>query len=48
MGDILELIEANDLNVESEDFRDLCRRYGTDSLYNDICVRVQQRRGSMP
>jgi predicted nucleotidyltransferase len=36
LGDIVELIRRNQLDVRSDGFRDLCLKYGTDELYRKI------------
>jgi hypothetical protein len=34
--DIMELIRVNKVNVRSEEFKNLCLKYGTEELYNNI------------
>lgn len=36
LWDILELIKRNQLNIQSENFRELCLNYGTEELYHKI------------
>lgn len=36
LGDIVELVKRNDLDVFSHDFKDLCLKYGTSELYRKI------------
>ncbi len=43
MGDILDLLEVNEVGWDSEDFRSLCQHYGTDALYQEICTRLKER-----
>jgi hypothetical protein len=32
----MELIRVNKVNVRSEEFKNLCLKYGTEELYNNI------------
>jgi hypothetical protein len=34
--DIINLIQANKLDYNSKEFKDLCLKYGTEELYNKI------------
>lgn len=34
--DIMELIRVNKVNVRSDEFKNLCLKYGTEKLYNNI------------
>jgi hypothetical protein len=36
--DIINLIDANDVNIKSSDFITLCKKFGTDELYEKIRV----------
>lgn len=36
LNDIVELIKANKLDVRTDEFRTLCRNFGTDALYKKI------------
>lgn len=37
LADIEALVRANDLNTESTDFKELCLRYATADIYEEIC-----------
>ena len=40
LPDIIELIRANKINVENNGFKELCKKYGTQELYNEILKKV--------
>ena len=38
--DIIELIKVNHMDVKTNEFRDLCLKYGTEELYKRIVYRI--------
>lgn len=40
LPDIIELIRNNKLNYNSKKFKDLCLKYGTREIYNQILLRI--------
>lgn len=35
--DIFDLIKANKINVHTEEFREMCLKFGTEAIYSKIC-----------
>lgn len=42
--DIINLIDANGVNIDSPDFVALCKKFGTDELYEKIRAHFQDKR----
>ncbi len=40
LSDIIELIKANEVDIGSNDFKDICLKYGTRELYEEILKKV--------
>ena len=40
LSDIIELIKVNKVKVKSNEFKNLCLKYGTEELYNKILDRI--------
>ena len=40
LPDIVELIKINKVNFKNEDFKNICIKYGTRELYNEILKRI--------
>jgi len=40
LPDVIELIRVNKIDVKSEDFKNLCLKYGTNELYTEILSKI--------
>ena len=43
LDDVVSLIEKQELVVDDESFRDLCARFGTEGIYEEICLSLAKR-----
>lgn len=43
LPDIIELVRANNVNVETEEFEEMCLEYGTEELYGEIRETLAER-----
>lgn len=40
LPDVIELVRVNKIDFKSDEFRELCLKYGTDEIYNTILKRM--------